>query len=64
MDKRGLGPEEQRLLIQAALAEAVVLFGGVAGYLATGRMAWIIGAVMLGIGITGPVMIRLLKARK
>lgn len=64
MERRSLGRAEQRLLVQAALAEAVVLMGGVGGYLATGRMAWIIGAVMLGIGITGPVIIRLIKARK
>jgi len=64
MGRQSLGRAEQRLLIQAALAEAVVLMGGVAMYLATGRMAWIIGAVMLGIGITGPVIIRLIKARR
>ena len=64
MARRSLGRAEQRLLIQAALAEGVVLMGGVAGYLATGRMAWIIGAIMLGVGITGPVAIRLIKARR
>ncbi len=64
MERRSLGRAEQRLLVQAALAEAVVLMGGVAGYLATGRMAWLIGAIMLGIGITGPVIIRLIKARR
>jgi hypothetical protein len=64
MARRSLGRAEQQLLIQAALAEAVVLMGGVAMYLATGRMAWIIGAIMLGVGITGPVAIRLIKARK
>lgn len=64
MERRSLGRAEQRVLVQAALAEAVVLMGGVALYLATGRMAWIIGAIMLGIGITGPVIIRLIKARR
>lgn len=64
MERRRLGKVEQRLLVQAAILEALVLMGGIGGYLATGRMAWIFGAVMLAIGITGPVLIRLLKARK
>ncbi|MEM9740360.1 MAG: hypothetical protein AAF829_10850 [Pseudomonadota bacterium] len=64
MVKQSLDPDQQRLLVQAAIAESVVLTGGVAGYLATGRIAWIIGAVMLGIGMTGPVIIRLIKARR
>ncbi|MEL6661464.1 MAG: hypothetical protein AAFR33_00580 [Pseudomonadota bacterium] len=64
MAGRGAGQEEIKLLVRAAIAESIVLAGGVAGYLATGRMVWIFGAVILGIGITGPVVIRLIKARK
>ena len=47
-----------RGLIPRAMLEAVVLIGGVAGFLLTQQIYWIVGAVILG---SAPVVLYVLK---
>lgn len=44
-------PEVTAAVVKGSIAEGVLLAVGVAAYLGTGQIAWIIGAVVLGSAI-------------
>jgi hypothetical protein len=53
-----------RPLILAAVAETICIVAGVVGFLATGRVIWIVIGVLAGIGFSAPAVIRLRRQSK
>ena len=64
MTERQLPPGQMKALIHAMIAETMCIVAGVSGWLATGKIIWLVIGVVAGIGFSVPAVIELIRARK
>ena len=64
MTEKQLPPGQMKALIYAMIAETMCIVAGVSGWLATGKIIWLVIGVVAGIGFSVPAVIELIRARK
>lgn len=62
-DRNPSGETPTQQLMIALIIEALIIGAGLLGWAVTGNLIWLIGGVILGIGFSGPAIIKFVRAR-
>lgn len=62
-DRNPSGETPTQQLMIALIIEALIIGAGILGWAVTGNLIWLIGGVILGIGFSGPAIIKFVRAR-
>ncbi|MCI4644049.1 MAG: hypothetical protein MRY64_04630 [Hyphomonadaceae bacterium] len=57
-------PDAMRALVLAILIDGLCICAGVALYLGTGNLVWLIAGLLLGAGFVLPAIIKFMRARR
>lgn len=57
-------PDPRKKLMLAGALDSAFIIGGVAAFVSTGSMMWVIGAIVIGAIVTAPMLISALRELK
>ena len=58
----GETPTQQ--LVIALVIEVLIIGAGILGWAVSGNIVWLIGGIILGIGFSGPAIIKFIRAKE
>ncbi len=63
-DRNPSGETPTQQLVIALVIEALIIGAGILGWVVSGNIVWLIGGIILGIGFSGPAIIKFIRAKE
>lgn len=63
-DRNPSGESPVQQFVIALVIEVLIIGAGVIGWFVSGNIIWLIGGIILGIGFSGPAIIKFIRAKE
>jgi uncharacterized membrane protein (UPF0136 family) len=63
-DRNQSGESPVQQFVIALVIEVLIIGAGVIGWFVSGNIIWLIGGIILGIGFSGPAIIKFIRAKE